>query len=136
MNCISSDTLHVALVLSVSLSVILFTLWAYEDMSGSPLYSSDSGGSTCMAQVQIGVYYMGVHIGARSTWQIRLNCPYLAVMWPLSNFFDHLFGSSQCMFVSDIAIFVLKRDVKLQLTNSQCMWFHCCRNCGRCGSSY
>ena len=26
------------------------------------------------------------------------------------------------MFVSDIAIFVLKRDVKLQLTNSHFMW--------------
>jgi len=113
MNYISSDTLHVALVLSVSLSVILFTLWAYEDMSGSPLYSKwlSRGQHLYGAGADWGVLH-GVHIGARSTWQIRLNCPYLAVMWPLSNYFDHLFGSSQCM------------------------WFHCCRNCGRCGSSY
>jgi len=31
----------------------------------------------------------GVHIGA--TWRIRLNRPFVVVMRPTSNYFDHLF---------------------------------------------
>jgi len=44
----------------------------------------------------------------------------------------HYWADLQSVFVSDIAIFVLKRDVKLQLTNLQSVHgLHCCGNIRR-----
>ena len=51
---------------------------------------------------------------------VRTHWAYLLLVLLLLHTFSGLF--SRTTFVSDIAIFVLKRDVKLQLTNSRTTW--------------
>jgi len=55
-------------------------------MTGGRYTQSDSAeGRTGTVRMPIRVYWMGVRIGA--TWQIRLNRPRAAAMWPFVKLF-------------------------------------------------